>query len=75
MRPLSATNLTIARFFTLFKIGGKLLRLLGLGDFLEDSSLTAEYADEGKALIRRERLKRQRNDQQVRWLLWFTISP
>ena len=57
--------LTVTRFFTLFKIGGKLMRLLGLGDFLEDSSLIAEYADEGKALIRRERLKRQRNDQQI----------
>ncbi|XP_020285107.1 LMBR1 domain-containing protein 2 homolog [Pseudomyrmex gracilis] len=50
---------------TYFKIGSRLLSMLGFQQFLEDDEFTTDLVDEGRELIKRERRKRQRAEDSM----------
>ena len=56
----SASLCLICSVSTLLSLAHRTMKLIGLGDLLEDDSQKAEYMLEGRSLINREKRKRQR---------------
>jgi len=61
--PILLVVLTLATYFSL---GSRLLSFLGFQQFLEQEDLTGELVEEGRELIKREKRRRERLEEQQR---------
>eukprot|EP00092_Neocalanus_flemingeri_P024015 GFUD01026049.1.p1 GENE.GFUD01026049.1~~GFUD01026049.1.p1 ORF type:complete len:729 (+),score=180.52 GFUD01026049.1:1867-4053(+) len=61
--PILLLILTLATYFS---IGSRLLSVLGFQQFLEQEELTGELVEEGRELVKREKRRRERLEDQQR---------
>ncbi|XP_033828895.1 G-protein coupled receptor-associated protein LMBRD2B-like [Periophthalmus magnuspinnatus] len=57
-------------FATYYNLGSRCLNLLGFHQYITDDEITSDLVDEGKDLIRRERRKKQKMEDDSRGATW-----